>query len=228
PFTGGGALFFELQPKKAFLSDVNPELVNTYKVIQKDVEELIELLSKHQKKHSEEYYYKIRAKHNLKDPIEIAARMIYLNKTCYNGLYRVNKKGEFNTPIGRYVRPGICQPENLRACNKALKKTSIEHKDYTKITPQAGDFCYLDPPYHPMTETSFTAYSKFNFSEADQANLAQFCTDLHKKGVKLMLSNSNTEYIRSLYKSKIFNIAIIHAPRFVNSKANGRSAVEEV
>lgn len=227
-FVGGGALFFELLPKKAHISDANLDLILTYKVIQNDVEKLITVLKKHQKHHCEEYYYRIRAKHNLDDPIDIAARMIYLNKTCFNGLYRVNKKGEFNTPMGKYTNPGICQEDNLRACNKALKGTSIEYKDYTKIEPKSGDFVYFDPPYHPTSETSFTAYSMLDFTEKDQQNLADFCKELHKKGVKIMLSNSNTPFIRNLYSGKMFKTAIVKAPRLVNCKPNGRKDVEEV
>lgn len=227
-FVGGGALFFDIKPKKGFISDANLDLIITYKVVQNDVEKLIEALKKHQRLHCEEYYYRVRARHNLDNPIEVAARMIYLNKTCFNGLWRVNKKGEFNTPMGKYTNPGICQEDNLRACNKALQSAIIEYKDYLKIEPKAGDFCYFDPPYHPSTETSFTAYSKLDFTEKDQSNLAEFCKELHKKDVKIMLSNSNTDYIRDLYKSNIFKIAIVNAPRLVNCKPNGRNSVEEV
>lgn len=227
-FVGGGALFFDLKPKKAHISDANLDLILTYKVIQKDVDKLIEVLKKHQKHHCEEYYYRLRTKHHLDDPIEVAARMIYLNKTCFNGLWRVNKKGEFNTPMGKYANPGICQEDNLRACHRALKTATIEYKDYTKIEPKSGDFCYFDPPYHPTNETSFTAYSALDFTEKDQSELAEFCKELHKKGVKIMLSNSNTKFIRDLYKANIFKIAIVNAPRLVNCKPNGRNSVEEV
>ncbi len=231
PFVGGGALFFEIQPKKAHLSDANLDLTITYKVIQKDVGKLIEVLKKHQKLHCEEYYYRVRNRHDLEDPIEVAARMIYLNKTCFNGLYRVNKKGEFNTPMGKSatgsLTSGILREENLRSCNKALKHAIIEYKDYTAIEPGAGDFVYFDPPYHPVNGTSFTAYAG-DFTEKDQSNLADFCKDLHRKGVKFMLSNSNTEYIRGLFTSNIFKIAIVNAPRNVNCKPNGRNPVEEV
>lgn len=228
PFIGGGALFFEMLPKKAHISDANLDLIITYKVIQQDVEKLIEVLKKHQKHHCEEYYYMVRAKHHQDDPIEIAARMIYLNKTCFNGLWRVNKKGEFNTPMGKYANPGICQEDNLRACSRALNGASIEYKDYAKIEPKKGDFVYFDPPYHPTNSTSFTAYSMFDFTEKDQQNLADFCKELHKKGVHIMLSNSNTPFIQELYKSNIFKIAIVNAPRLVNCKPNGRNSVEEV
>ncbi len=230
PFVGGGALYFELQPtiKKAFLSDVNIDLAITYNVIKKDPAKLIKLLKQYTESHSEAFYYKLRAKHNLEDPIELAARMIYLNKTCFNGLFRVNKKGEFNVPMGKYANPGICQEDNINACSKALHNATIEYKDYQKITPQKGDFVYFDPPYHPTDETSFTAYSKLDFSEKDQSELAEFCTQLHKAEVKIMLSNSNTKFIRDLFKSSIFKISIVNAPRMVNCKPNGRGKAEEV
>ncbi|MGC4100790.1 DNA adenine methylase [Ferruginibacter sp.] len=228
PFIGGGALFFEIKPTKGHLSDANLDLIITYKVVQKDVEKLIEALKKHQRLHCEEYYYRVRSRHDLDDPVEVAARMIYLNKTCFNGLWRVNKKGEFNVPMGKYANPGICQEDNLRACSKALKNTIIEYKDYEKIEPKEGDFCYFDPPYHPINDTSFTAYSMSDFTEKDQQNLADFCKTLHRNGVKIMLSNSNTEFIRNLYRGNIFNINIVNAPRNVNCKPNGRNSVEEV
>ena len=228
PFVGGGALFFELVPKKAFLSDANLHLILTYKAIQKDIDELVDRLKVHQKQHNKEYYYQVRSLHQLGNPIDIAARMIYLNKTCFNGLWRVNSKGEFNVPMGTYTNPGIAQEVNLRACHHALKDATIEYRNYSKIEPEAGDFCYFDPPYHPTSETSFTKYSKFDFTEKDQTELRDFCTELHKKGVHIMISNSNTKFIRDLYKAPHFNIDIVNAPRLVNSKASGRNAVEEV
>lgn len=229
-FVGGGALFFAIVKdiKKAYLSDANLDLILAYKVIQKDPETLIEALREHQKRHNEKYYYQIRSQHKLEDPISIASRLIYLNKTCFNGLYRVNKKGEFNVPMGSYVNPGICSEDNILACHDVLKKTVIEYKDYTKITPTRGDFCYIDPPYHPINGNSFTAYDKLDFNEKNQIALSDFCTELHEKGVKVMVSNSNTKFIRDLYNSNIFNIGIVNAPRLVNCKANGRNAVEEV
>lgn len=228
PFVGGGALFWELAPKHPHLSDMNFDLIMAYQVIKKDVDKLIEALKVHQKKHSEDYYYKVRSQHHLDDPIQIAARIIYLNKTCYNGLWRVNKKGEFNVPMGSYTNPNILFEDNLRNCSKALKSAVIEYKDYLKITPKKGDFVYFDPPYHPTDETSFTKYSKLDFTEKDQSDLADFCTELTKQGVYVMVSNSSTKFIKDLYKSNIFNIGFVNAPRMVNCKPNGRNAVEEV
>lgn len=229
-FLGGGALFFELSKnlKKAFLSDMNFDLVVAYNVIKKDPDKLIAILEKYSELHSEDFYYKLRSKHDLQDPFEIASRFIYLNKTCFNGLFRVNKKGEFNTPMGKYSNPGICQEENIRACHKALKHATIEYRDFTTISPEKGDLCYFDPPYHPTDENSFTAYAKGDFSEKDQRDLATFCTDLHKKGVYVMVSNNNTKFIRDLFKSNIFKKGIVNAPRLVNCKPNGRNSVEEL
>ena len=229
-FVGGGALFFEIVKdiKKAHLSDANLDLIITYKVIQKDPDALIEALKRHQKNHNSDYYYKIRAQFKLDDPISIASRLIYLNKTCFNGLYRVNKKGEFNVPMGSYVNPGIVNEDNIKACSKALKKATIEYKDYSKIEAKEGDFCYFDPPYHPTSDTSFTKYHLLDFTEKDQMDLANFCTQLHRQGVKVMISNSNTPFIRNLYSANFFKIGIVNAPRLVNCKGNGRAAVEEV
>ena len=228
PFVGGGALFFEIQPAKSHLSDANADLIITYRTIQKEPHKLITLLKEHQQNHNQEYYYKIRSQHMLSDDIERAARMIYLNKTCFNGLWRVNRKGEFNVPMGSYIKPGICQEENILACSTVLKHAKLEIKNYLTIKPKAGDFVYFDPPYHPVNETSFTAYSSSDFSEKDQAELAEFCKELHKKKVHVMISNSNTTFIRELYASPFFKTGIVNAPRPVNSKASGRSAVEEV
>lgn len=230
PFVGGGALFYEIfdKPKKSFLSDTNFDLVITYNVIKKDLPKLLVALKIHEKKHNEDYFYKIRAMHTLQDPIEIASRFLYLNKTCYNGLYRVNRKGEFNTPVGRYTNPAIVSEKNLTACSKTLKNVTIQLKNFKDIAPEKNDFVYFDPPYHPTNETSFTAYSKLEFTEKDQTELKDFITELHKKGVKIMLSNSNTTFIKDLYKGSIFTKNIVHAPRLVNCKGNGRNVVEEL
>ncbi len=230
PFVGGGALFFEIADKlkSAYLSDTNIDLVITYNVIKKDLPKLIELIKIHAQNHNESYYYRIRDKHSIQDPIEIAARLIYLNKTCYNGLYRVNKKGEFNVPIGSYTNPTILQEKNLSACNKALQSVKIEYQEFDHIKPIKGDFVYFDPPYHPTSETSFTTYSKLDFTEKDHIRLAEFFLKLHKIGVKLMLSNSNTKFIKELYKNNAFKVEIVHAPRFVNCKPKGRKDVQEL
>lgn len=227
-FVGGGALFFELHEKlkNAYLSDINLDLLLTYQAVKLNPSELIAALGIHAKNNSADYYYEVRSQHDLKDPIAVAARFIYLNKTCFNGLYRVNSKGEFNVPVGNYKNPSIVTDENIYACSKALSRANIRLGGYNTISPKKGDFVYFDPPYHPTTESSFTAYSKDGFTETNQQQLCEFFTKLSKAGVKVMLSNSNTEFIRGLYKK--FNIAIVEAPRYVNCKPNKRNSVEEV
>ena len=244
PFVGGGALFFELakqgklDDKKVFLSDINFDLVLAYNAIKKNPKTLIELLKEHKRKHSETYFYKVRKRHNLKDPIEIAARFIYMNKTCFNGVWRVNKKGEFNVPVGKYKNPDIVQEDKIDACHKVLQGVNIEYLSFHKIRPKSGDFVYFDPPYHPTDEKdnssftkkdykSFTEYSKFGFITQDQISLRDFTLSLHKQGVRVMLSNSETKFIKMLYDREEFTIDIVQAPRFVNCKANGRNAVGE-
>ena len=230
PFVGGGALLFELQPQKAVISDINEELINAYKVIKDNVEELINSLKKH--KNTKEYYYAIRAINpKTLTPVERASRFIYLNKTCFNGLYRENSKGQFNVPFGKYKNPKICNEENLRAVSEFLNKIEITilNCDY-KITcemAKSGDFVYLDPPYYPISKTaSFTKYNKNGFSEEDQIELSEIFKDLDRKGCYVMLSNSNTEFIKKLYAN--YRIQEIKANRFINCKANrrGKSNIE--
>lgn len=231
PFAGGGAMLFDLLPRenRSFLSDSNAALIQTYLAVRDQVENLVELLSEHAAQHSPEHYYFVRAQHHLTDPLAIAARTIYLNKTCFNGLWRVNRRGEFNVPIGRYAKPAICDAPTLRACHQALAGVDIQCRDYSSITPLAGDFAYLDPPYDPVSRTaSFTAYGMMGFGEKDQEALADFCTALDGRGVMFMLSNSNTPLIRDLYTARRFRVDVVHAPRFVNSKADARGGVEEV
>lgn len=230
PFLGGGALFFQLYNKltQAYLSDVNIDLLLAFEAIKKDPEKVILRLKKHSEAHGEDYYYSLRSKHNLEEPLDLAARFIYLNKTCYNGLFRTNNSGEFNVPIGKYTNPQILDKDNIFLCSNALKKALIEVKDFSQIKPTKGDFVYFDPPYHPIQENSFTKYSKLDFTENDQIRLRNFALHLHKKGVNLMISNSNTSFINDLYKNKIFNVNVINAPRFINSKGDGRKSAEEV
>ena len=174
-------------------------------------------------------YYKIRSQYDLQDPVKIVARFIYLNRTCYNGLFRVNKKGEFNVPIGRYTNPNIIQEENLKACSKALQKATIKKMEFDSISPNEKDFVYFDPPYHPTVESSFTSYTSDNFTEQDHVRLRDFAVNLNKKGIRVMLSNSNTKFITDLYKNRKFKIEVIQAPRYVNCKPSQRNMlVEEV
>jgi DNA adenine methylase len=230
-FVGGGALFFESVERiqSAFISDINFELVVAFNVIKKDPEPLIALLEEHTRRHSKEYYYRVRSQHELQDPISIAARFIYLNKTCYNGLYRVNKKGQFNVPIGRYVNAIIYQRDNLMACHRALQVARIELRDFTTIKPQPGDFVYCDPPYHPLDATSsFTKYTKLDFTEEDQKRLRDFALQLSHEGVFVMVSNSDTPFIRDLYSDRRFKMTVVQAPRTVNCKASKRNPINEL
>jgi len=232
PFLGGGAFFFEICTHfldNAFLSDINLELILAFNVIKRDPEPLISLLEDHALKHSNDYYYRIREQHDLQDPVKIAARFIYLNKICYNGLYRVNKKGYFNVPVGRYTNPTIFRRDNLVACSKALENVCIEFRAFDTVKPQTGDFVYCDPPYYPLDKTSrFTNYTGANFNEEDQLRLRNFAHTLHQSGVFVMLSNSDTEFIRDLYAASPFSINMVESPRYINCKPGKRNPVNEL
>lgn len=229
PFLGGGALFFEQSSSlsRAYLSDTNIELIIAYQVIRDSPEELISTLRRHAEKNSEEYFYSLRQQEP-SDPVELAAWLIYMNKTGYNGLFRVNRRNGFNVPYGRNPNANIAQPENIRACSAALSRAHIRYGSYKDIAPSSEDFVYFDPPYHPTTETSFVRYSSSGFTERDQQELADFATKLHRKGVKVMLSNSDTPFIRDIYRASHFNIASVEAPRAVNCKPEGRGGAAEV
>ncbi len=224
PFVGGGALLFELMPEKAVIGDVNYDLINAYLVIRDKVEELIASLKKH--KNEKDYYYAIRSLDpNTLDPVERASRFIYLNRTCYNGLWRVNSKGEFNVPFGRYKNPKICDEENLRVVSEYLRSANVKivYGDYkeTLKTAKEGDFVYLDPPYAPVSKTAnFTEYAKNGFSLRDQEELADVFTELDKKGCYVMLSNSDTEFVKSLYKGYL--IEKVRANRPINCISHKR------
>jgi DNA adenine methylase len=231
PFVGGGAVFFELTPAKSILSDLNSELVTTYKVIKKDVESLIKSLKRH--KHSKEYFLKIRSKDVSKlSDIQIASRFIYLNRTAFNGMYRVNKQGIYNVPFGKYKNPLICDEDNLRLVSKILKKVLIKNQDYMKVLDCAkkGDFVYFDPPYYPVSKTaSFTSYTANSFLEKEQEELRDTFEKLHKKGCYVMLSNSDTDFIKKIYsKIKGVKIHTIEANRAINSNGNGRGKIKEL
>lgn len=233
PFLGGGALFFEmarlrrLGRSKTFLSDNNPNLIDTYLAVQNQVEKLMELLRGHGACHSKDYYYEVRASvpNSL---VEKAARIIYLNKTCFNGLFRENSKGEFNVPMGRYKNPRICDEENLRACSEALQRVEITRRGFEIVLEHAkpGDLVYFDPPYVPLSKTSsFTRYEKNDFDEACQRRLAEVYRELGKKGVKALLSNSMAPLVCELYAP--FRLQKVMAKRHVNSKPEGRGAITE-
>lgn len=234
PFVGGGALFFflhasRLLPKRrVYLSDSNANLLAAYWGVRDHVEELITLLERHKAAHSEEHFYQVRAAAP-KSPVARAARVIYLNKTCFNGLFRENSKGEFNVPMGRYKNPLICDAPNLRAASAALHEAEIAQRHFREVARHVrkGDFVYFDPPYWPVSASAnFTAYAKDNFTRADQEELAQLFKDLTKRGVHVLLSNSDTPLINELYRD--YPIDIVLANRNVNSKAEKRGKVNEV
>ncbi len=233
PFVGGGALFFDLYRNgllgraAAYLSDNNPNLIDAYLGVQRDVEGVIARLREHKAKHGETYYYAMRA--NVPpDPLDRAARVIYLNKTCYNGLFRENSRGEFNVPLGRYRNPAICDEENLRAASAALQRAKIEQRTFSTVLLKAGpgDLVYFDPPYDPVSKTSsFTGYAKGAFGVSEQQALAGVFGQLTALGVKAVLSNSMTPLIRSLYAD--YTIGQVLASRAVNSRGDRRGKIAE-
>lgn len=232
PFVGGGALFFKLvaqdRIKQAYLSDINGSLIDVYLGLRDCVDEVIAHLEQH--RHDHDYYYWIRAL----DPARLslperAARVIFLNKTCYNGLYRENQSGQFNVPFGRYKNPTICDEPNLRAAATVLQGVSIERRSFDTIlgTARRGDMVYFDPPYHPMSRTAnFTSYDRNGFGEDYQRRLREVFDALTRRDVQVMLSNSDTPFIRALYAD--YTIDRVLATRSVNSKANGRGKIAEV
>lgn len=225
PFLGGGAVFFALEnhiKHRTHLSDANMELILTYEVVQNDCENLIDVLQYHKKKHSAEYYKKVREQHENKDLVKLAARFIYLNKTCFNGLYRVNSSGRFNVPMGRYANPGICDEENLRAVSEVLKTTSLTFGEFNKIKPGKDDFVYCDPPYHG----TFTGYTASRFDDEKQEALKDAVDNWVCNGALLMLSNSDTPFIRKLYKG--YNVVEVSAPRNINCKTDERKNCVEL
>lgn len=243
PFLGGGALFFHLKNTRyemkdftSYLSDNNPELINAYNIIKNKPQKLIALLSEFEKNYynnPREFYYELR-NNKLSDKIFLAARFITLNKTCYNGLYRVNKNGLFNVPLGNYIKPKICDEENLLNINGILKntKTIIRLGDFENIlvkNTKSNDFIYLDPPYDPIDRTSnFTSYTNTGFNIEQQKRLSDLFHILDCKGCKLLLSNSDTETIRELYKDFSNNILKIESIRSINSKPEKRSGHVEL
>jgi DNA adenine methylase len=232
PFLGGGALFFELAARgrfqKAYLSDLNADLIEAYVVVQTWVEDLIVSLKKHE--HSKEYFYRIRSVDPASlDIIERASRLIYLNRTCYNGLYRVNSKGEFNVPFGNYKNPLICDEDNLRLCSEALKGVTLRHQAFYAVMRDVtrGDFIYFDPPYHPVSKTaSFSTYEKSGFGEDDHRRLKDIFAALDRKKCFVMLSNSYTPFTRRLFKE--YKPETVEATRVLNSKSSGRGVVNEI
>ncbi|MEM6837772.1 MAG: DNA adenine methylase [Cyanobacteria bacterium P01_C01_bin.120] len=232
PFLGGGAIFFHLHQncQQAVLADLNEELVNVYRCVKEDVETLISLLSVHQANHGRDYYYEMRSQTGPRSAVKRAARLIYLNKTCFNGLYRENRQGHFNVPMGRYKNPRVCDATTLHQASVALQQTQIVCGKFEKVLDQATtdqDFVYFDPPYHPISATSsFTGYNRFGFRAADQERLQQTFAELAARGVQVMLSNSDCSFIRELYQD--FYIHNIQASRAINSNAKRRGKISEL
>ena len=229
PFFGGGALFFALQPDNAVISDSNPELINMYRQVANHVDEVISYLNKYE--NTSKMFYAVRSIDWMKlSPAEAAARTIYLNKTCFNGLYRVNKKGLFNVPFGKYSSPKICDSESLKQASMALKKATIVHGDYFLVLEQyakAGDFIFLDPPYLPISKYSdFKRYTKEQFYEKDHVELAKMVTRLYEKGCYIILTNSNHPLVHELYAN--FEIEIIQTKRYISCSGNNRKGEDVI
>ena len=233
PFAGGAALFFWLRTQRgngfsATLNDSNQELINCYQVVQQQPAALLTRLQELAHLHNSEFYYQVRSQQPT-ESLERAARLIYLNKTCYNGLYRVNASGGFNVPVGRYANPAIVQEDKIWAAHEALKNTVLSNKSFDEVALAArrGDFVYFDPPYQPLTATSnFTSYTKEQFGMEQHCHLAEVFKQLVKRGCFVLLSNSSSDLVRNLYRD--FQQVEVQAPRFINSKAGGRSSISEL
>jgi DNA adenine methylase len=236
PFVGAGAVFFELQPKKAVINDFNKQLIMTYKAIKENIEDLIRLLKDYQTKNNAKHYYEIRnldrnaAQFNCLTDIEKSARLIFLNKTCYNGLYRVNSQGLFNVPYGKYKKPVICEEIVLRQISNYLNTNdvSIISEDFENAvsTVDNRSFIYFDPPYHSPDKTNFTGYQADGFDEDGQERLRNVFIKMTRRGAMCLLSNADTEFIRDLYQD--FEIIPVQAKRAINSDSAGRGLVNEV
>ena len=240
PFVGGGAFFFARRPSRALLADVNPSLIRTYQAIRDDVEGVIGALETLAAGHragdqddAKAHFYRQRERYNAPDarrtPGEHAALFVYLNKTCFNGLHRVNRRGAFNVPFGRYTNPTICDAPALRAASRALGHATLETQPFEALVAAArpGDFVYFDPPYEPVSETaSFTSYARQGFDRGDQTTLRDVFRDLDRRGCKLMLSNSDVPFIRDLYAR--WRIDTVAAARAINCDARRRGKVSEV
>ena len=238
PFIGGGAVFFHLKHRfprmRAFLRDINAELINTYLAVRDFPHELMRRLDEHAARfraEHEDYFYLIRAQHHLPvaQVVERAARMIFLNKTCFNGLWRVNARGEFNVPVGSNKNPGLYDEENILAASQALEGVHLAVQDFrdTFNETRRGDFIYIDPPYHPISLTaSFTSYSKEDFGAEEQHELHAVFADGARRGVRLMLSNSDAPFIRKLYRD--FQIHTVQARRAINCDGSKRGEINEV
>ena len=252
PFVGGGAVLIDILQKydveEAYAFDINKDLINCYNVIKQDVETLIEKLNEKEKEflnigleNRQEYFYKIRSEYNsykIEDNLDVkrASEFIFLNRTCFNGLYRVNKAGKFNVPAGNYKNPTICDSDNLRDLSTLIQNVEFIYGDYKKSMEYVTEntFVYFDPPYRPLNVTSaFTSYTKEDFNDENQKELAQFYRELNERNAKLMLSNSNPKntnkedhFFDNIYQG--FNIDEIYASRMINANSKGRGKISEI
>lgn len=237
PFVGGGAVFFHLAGRcgelAASLVDANPDLMNCYRVVRDSLADVLPLLREHAAQHRRDYFYALRAQEDL-PPVEAAARLIYLNKTCYNGLYRVNSRGRFNVPMGSYTRPAICDEAGLTAASRTLQGVDLRAGDFALVleTAQPGDFLYFDPPFVPLSKTSsFTSYwvsdgGKAGFGPREQERLAQVFRELDGRGCMVVLSNSDCDAVHALYRG--FSTVRVEVPRMINSNPGKRGAILEL
>jgi DNA adenine methylase len=233
PFLGGGAMFFRLAPGRAVLADCNEDLMNVYRCVAWKVDAVIQRLEVHRQQHDKDHYYAVRERWNTgaraQPAVDRAAAFLYLNKTCYNGLFRVNQKGHFNVPMGRYEQPRICDPEQLRAASQLLRRAELHTGHFAGQVAEAsaGDFVYFDPPYDPVSRTaSFTSYTANCFGPDAQRELAALVLSLTRRGVHVMVSNSDTPFIRELYRD--LDIEQVAALRAINSRADARGTVNEL
>jgi DNA adenine methylase len=223
PFVGGGALFFAVQPTKAYLSDINFNLMLTYQAVRDDVDRLISILKFYEKNHSKEFFQRARERLcSENDTTKIATLIIYLNKTCFNGLYRVNKDGKFNVPIGSYTDPALFDEQILRNDSKVLQGVTLKQHPFFQAPVAQNDFYYLDPPYHK----TYDGYSGSGFGDDEHKRLAEFCRELDKAKAFFMLSNSDTPLVRSLYST--FHIDQVAASRSVSCKGDQRGKENEL
>jgi DNA adenine methylase len=238
PFAGAGALLFDLLPDRGVINDYNADLMMTYRVLRERPEELTERLREHEKKHNKTYYYEVReqdrdrAAYNQSGEAERAARLIYLNRTCYNGLYRVNSRGFFNVPCGRYKNPAICEEEVLWGVHRYLRdhRISILNGDFEDAikTADRNSFVYFDPPYHGGGKNAFTSYQAGTFGEAEQIRLRDAYLSLTGRGIPCLLSNADTPFIREIYQNRGLGILTVPAKRNINSDAARRGTVPEL
>ena len=236
PFVGGGSVFMAYEHSSVVINDSNEELINVYKAIKQNPKEIVRLLKNHKEKHNHDYYYMVRQldrteSYKTISNIERAARIIYLNRTCYNGLYRVNAKGKFNVPIGRYVNPDIVQEDKIFALHEYFMSNQVQlicgDFEESVLTAEKGDIVYFDPPYD-YDDTGFTSYTVSSFAREDLKRLKATCDRLVNKGCRVVVSNNNTGYVNELFKDSRYCKKTVLAKRMINCKGQKRNEVEEV